>query len=648
MKRLLIGLGVAIAMTFAGNAWAQVPPDVPFGHWAYDAIEELMNLGVLRGYPDGTFKGKAPLTRYEFALAIRDALAAIREQIEEVRRQIPTGVTPPTAPSQPQPQPQPQRGEVYTAEEKAKLGKIPADTAERLQKLEEAMGRINRLATEFQDELASLGVDVESAKRDLASLRRRIEAIEEELRRVRITGDVTFVIYGTHSIDNLTAIDLNAEPTRPGGLLGNLNVLHELGLNITGKLGETASADVSLVVGNWLPYLGSASQFIGPRPVATNTDIVLWKAAVNAPISVFGTEVDLTIGRFENRIHPLTLWRPSVDVYTSIDRYDNGYYSMDGAKASIGFGSVQIGLFAARNSSVNSNSSGNYMSLHGGIGTTPNIAAAHPTTGTVAGIGAFDNSAGATVEVNLGEKVSLCGEFVTAKRATVNVPPFTSNVNRLNVYGGHLKANLIDRLTITADYAQSDLLLQTTNVNNTENWALLVGLGYTFSDNLSLSAGYREVRPYFATPGYWGRIGYWHNPTDIKGVDVAVAWKLGSIAIDAKGGFYKGTNRPAPASFVGKDDEITHIIAGVGWNATDKLNLNVSYEGVLWNLKTSANGAKPVENYVTLGVDYKVSDNALLKLLYQVVDYDSKGVNAWLGGGKAKAGVAVAQFGVKF
>jgi hypothetical protein len=31
MKRLLIGLGVAIAMTFAGSAWAQVPPDVPPG-----------------------------------------------------------------------------------------------------------------------------------------------------------------------------------------------------------------------------------------------------------------------------------------------------------------------------------------------------------------------------------------------------------------------------------------------------------------------------------------------------------------------------------------------------------------------------------------------------------------------------------------
>ena len=642
MKRLLIGLGVAIAITFAGNAWAQVPPDVPPGHWAYDAIEQLIADGILKGYPDGTFKGKAPLTRYEFAIAIRDALAAIQQKIDEVRAQIPKGpVTQPQPPVTPTPQPG------ITQEERAKLQSIPADTAQRLQRLDEAIARINRLATEFQDELASLGVDVESAKRDLANLRKRVEAIEEEMKRFRLSGDVTFVARGTNSIDNRTAIDQNAQATAPGGLLGNLNVLHELGLNISSKLSDTASADVSLVVGNWLPYLGSASQF-GPRPAATNTDIVLWKAAVNAPISVFGTEVNLTIGRFENRTHPLTLWRPDVDVYTTIDRYDNGYYSMDGAKATIGIGSVQIGLFAARNSNVNTNNGTNFMSLNGGIGATPNIAAAHPTTGTVAGIGAFDNSAGATLEVNLGEKVSLSAEVITAKRGTTNVAPF-GNVNRLNVYGGHLKANLIDRLTITADYAQSDLLLQEDNVNNKDNWALLVGVGYTFSENLSLSAGYREVRPYFAAPGYWGRIGYWHNPTDIKGADVALAWKLGAFAIDAKGGFYKGSDRPA--SFVGKDDEITHIAAGVLWNASEKLNLNVSYEGVLWNLKTSAAGAKPTENYVTLGVDYKVSDNALLKLLYQVVDFNAKGVAAWRvipGDDKARAGVAVAQFSVKF
>lgn len=31
--------------------------DVPEGHWADEAIHNLRKLGILRGYPDNTFKG---------------------------------------------------------------------------------------------------------------------------------------------------------------------------------------------------------------------------------------------------------------------------------------------------------------------------------------------------------------------------------------------------------------------------------------------------------------------------------------------------------------------------------------------------------------------------------------------------------------
>ena len=51
-------------------AGGPVPPDVPWDHWAYDAIAELYDAGLLEGYPDGTFKGKNNLTRYEFAVAL--------------------------------------------------------------------------------------------------------------------------------------------------------------------------------------------------------------------------------------------------------------------------------------------------------------------------------------------------------------------------------------------------------------------------------------------------------------------------------------------------------------------------------------------------------------------------------------------------
>jgi len=45
-------------------------PDVPRGHWAYNAIDRLSRAGIIEGYPDGTFKGPKAMTRYEFAVAI--------------------------------------------------------------------------------------------------------------------------------------------------------------------------------------------------------------------------------------------------------------------------------------------------------------------------------------------------------------------------------------------------------------------------------------------------------------------------------------------------------------------------------------------------------------------------------------------------
>lgn len=48
--------------------------DVPTEHWAYNYVKTLADKGLLEGYPDGTFKGNAPMTRYEFAAIIYRAL----------------------------------------------------------------------------------------------------------------------------------------------------------------------------------------------------------------------------------------------------------------------------------------------------------------------------------------------------------------------------------------------------------------------------------------------------------------------------------------------------------------------------------------------------------------------------------------------
>jgi opacity protein-like surface antigen len=68
--------------------------DVPLNHWAYDAIGQLAASGVLSGYPDGTYKGKQPTTRYEMASALARALAltdvtkASRQDVEVLKRLV--------------------------------------------------------------------------------------------------------------------------------------------------------------------------------------------------------------------------------------------------------------------------------------------------------------------------------------------------------------------------------------------------------------------------------------------------------------------------------------------------------------------------------------------------------------------------------
>lgn len=65
--------------------------DVPQTHWAYDAIFELSQKGVMIGYfdkNDKAFKGERNLTRYEFALALAKAMIKIEENIKADQKGI--------------------------------------------------------------------------------------------------------------------------------------------------------------------------------------------------------------------------------------------------------------------------------------------------------------------------------------------------------------------------------------------------------------------------------------------------------------------------------------------------------------------------------------------------------------------------------
>ena len=61
---LVDGLGLQVAGTVAGFA------DVPKGHWAADAIRWAVEAGIMRGFPDGTFRPDQPVTRAELAAVV--------------------------------------------------------------------------------------------------------------------------------------------------------------------------------------------------------------------------------------------------------------------------------------------------------------------------------------------------------------------------------------------------------------------------------------------------------------------------------------------------------------------------------------------------------------------------------------------------
>jgi hypothetical protein len=86
MKKFAV---LTLALSMAVGAAAQsAPPDVPRDHWAHEAVDSLFRLGVLRGYPDGTFKGARPVSRYEMASSLNGLHTLFAAELGDIQQQI--------------------------------------------------------------------------------------------------------------------------------------------------------------------------------------------------------------------------------------------------------------------------------------------------------------------------------------------------------------------------------------------------------------------------------------------------------------------------------------------------------------------------------------------------------------------------------
>ena len=85
IKKLLNGVIVLAALFMLNNPANAFYSDMDESHWAYQSIKFLTEVGVVVGYPDGTYKPDIPVTRAEFASM---AIKALGQEDATVAQEI--------------------------------------------------------------------------------------------------------------------------------------------------------------------------------------------------------------------------------------------------------------------------------------------------------------------------------------------------------------------------------------------------------------------------------------------------------------------------------------------------------------------------------------------------------------------------------
>ncbi len=570
MKKILFALATIGLIAIACAAFAQGAfVDVPTDHWAYDAVNQLQRVGIIVGYPDGTFGGKRAMTRYEFAVAIARLLPLLNGETIINNDTDLSGY--------------------------AKKSDIPAFSGASKGDLD----ALRKLVNEFGDELASLGVDVDALKRDVANLTARVEALEAENRRIRFTGDFFAAAKATKGLGE----DYDGNVIPGGNLLDNVAVYKNFDLNIVGRPSSNVTVYSTINYGDYLneySFLGTDDDFY-PTYLYAVADL---------------GKTTLTAGRFPMQWTPYTIKSTDYDSYIDYAGTDDGNYALDGVKADLYFGKAfNVTMFAAKN-----DQNRYFMDYFGDIN----------------GMDDFDQSAGARANFGLG-KAALGVSYYESWAQTAKL---ANRANILKVYGADLKIPF-GGFCLGGEYAKSKAIGGLLANNENEAWEVGLGYGCCNDSKLGFKVAYKDIGQNFNTAGNWGRIGRYFNPLDIKGWDACAKYDFGKSF-----GMYAKYQDYDPANGIGVGN-IKSVGGGLNFNFGAKNSFGVEYERVI-NKGYRGNGAigNPAKStFTTLTYNYKFNPNANFKIGYQFIT--DKNVMPYAPV-KADSDVAFAQFSVSF
>jgi len=271
MRNLAIAVIVLVlAVVVLVPALAKDFPDVPFNHWAYDAIDELSDLGLIEGYPDGTFQGDRTWTRYEFAVMLMRTVNFLEDYLDQRAAQLKTGVSASTARAIAAEEAKKAAAGVHMPDVQSfaaqmnqqataagaqaarevlaglKPGLSKADTQAMIDAAVKDLitkGTLDSLVQEFRSELQQLGADVDDLTYRVDQLETKYNALEARVTALenqppRVTGELKWRTGTAQGPDN-------APHYSKWERFSNL----EVKLHLDGQIGDKASGHVTI----WRP-----------------------------------------------------------------------------------------------------------------------------------------------------------------------------------------------------------------------------------------------------------------------------------------------------------------------------------------------------------------------------------------------------------
>ncbi len=299
MRKMIVVACALVLAVYAVPAFAASNPaeTVPFDHWAYDAVQKLVDCGVIIGYPKThEFKGDRAMTRYEFAIAIARLMDSpcMAKGAGQKGDKGDTGATGPAGP----------KGDTGAAGaagaagakgekgDKGDKGDKPTD--------DEVRAICAKLLDEFKDELADLDSRIGDLEGDVKDLDTRVAALEEAMKRPKVTGWIDYRMGLVGDLWNNSEFD---------ALTAKIGIEGQITDELAGKISLKTVDDVLRVSG--MAYMPGAARGVrgsaiyGPRafpyPAATSEtglydNIWLDEAWVKGSTD-WWTPVDWTVGR---------------------------------------------------------------------------------------------------------------------------------------------------------------------------------------------------------------------------------------------------------------------------------------------------------------------------------------------------------------